>query len=84
MVIDTWCYIRCYGLKSKKRSSSVSKKPYELEYKDVICRLVIDDGRVVAELSRELNIPKATNFCWLRSYKEKNGCMTVMANALNV
>ena len=51
----------------------MSKKPYDLEYKEAICRLVIEDGRVVAELSRELNISKATIFRWLRSYKEKIG-----------
>ena len=49
----------------------MSTKPYDLEYREYVCRLVLEDGKVVAELSRELNIAQASIFRWLKIYKEK-------------
>lgn len=51
----------------------MSTKPYDLEYREYVCRLVLEDGKVVAKLSRELNIAQASIFRWLKIYKEKIG-----------
>lgn len=48
-------------------------KQYDQEYKTYVCRLVIEEGRKIAELARELNISRSALSNWLRAYKEQTG-----------
>ncbi len=57
----------------EKRGSATVPSYTDIEFREYVCRLVVDDGKVVAELSRELDIAKSTIFRWLRTYKEKIG-----------
>lgn len=40
------------------------------EYKDYLCRLVVEDKRKVTELARELNISHSTLQKWVGMYKK--------------
>lgn len=46
-------------------------KHFDLEYKEYICRLVLEEDKKIAELSRDLNIPKGTIQRWVSRYKDK-------------
>lgn len=48
-------------------------KTYDLEYREYVSRMVVEEGRKMAELSRELNISKTTITRWVRDYKQKTG-----------
>lgn len=48
-------------------------KRYELEYKEYVCRMVVEENRKVSELSHELNISDSALYRWVREYKQKNG-----------
>lgn len=46
-------------------------KHHTQEYKEYVSKLVIEDGRKAAELSRELEISYKTLCTWVREYKTK-------------
>ncbi|OJF93834.1 transposase [Alkalibacterium sp. 20] len=46
-------------------------KHYEHEYKEYVCRLVVEENKKVTELSRDLGIPVGTIKNWLAKYKDK-------------
>lgn len=48
-------------------------KVYDLEYKEYVSRMVVEEGRKVTELARELNISRTTLHQWVTDYKEKTG-----------
>ncbi len=48
-------------------------KRYDLEFKEYVSRMVLEEGRTVSELSRELNISRTTLSGWLQDYKKKVG-----------
>ncbi|MFD1336970.1 transposase [Oceanobacillus iheyensis] len=43
---------------------------YSQEYKDYICKLIVDENRVVKEVAYELNIPYSTLGRWVKNYKK--------------
>jgi transposase len=46
---------------------------YDLEYKEYVSRMVMEEDRTVSELSRELNISRTTLSGWVQDYKKKVG-----------
>lgn len=48
-------------------------KTYDLEYKEYVCRMVVEEGRKISELTRELNVSRTTLDKWVKEYKEDNG-----------
>lgn len=48
-------------------------KQYTAEYKEYVCRLVVEDGQTMAELGRELAISSSTINGWVRAYKKQTG-----------
>lgn len=46
-------------------------KHYDSEYKKYVCRLVVEENRKMAELSRELDISYSTLEKWVRSYRNQ-------------
>lgn len=48
-------------------------RQYEAEYKEYVCRLVVEEGRTMAELGRELEIASTTIGGWVKAYKKKTG-----------
>jgi len=52
---------------------SIMPKYYDLEYREYVCRLVLEEDRVIAELARELNIAPGTISRWLKEFKMKTG-----------
>lgn len=46
-------------------------KHYEHEYKEYICRLVVEENKKVTDLSRDLGISAGTIQNWLAKYKDK-------------
>jgi len=49
------------------------RKSYDLEYKEYVSRMVVEEDRSVSELSRELSISRSTLSDWVQDYKEKVG-----------
>jgi len=49
------------------------RKNYDLEYKEYVSRMVVEEDRTVSELSRELSISRSTLSGWVQDYKEKIG-----------
>lgn len=45
-------------------------KHYEYEYKQYICRLVVEEGQKIADLSRDLNINDGTIQRWVSTYRK--------------
>lgn len=43
------------------------------EYKDYLCRLVVDDNRKVSELARELELSSSSLYKWVGSYRKNHG-----------
>jgi len=52
---------------------SIMPKAYDLEYKEYVGRMVVEEGRKPAELARELNISDSALHRWVKEYKEKVG-----------
>lgn len=46
-------------------------KHYDLEYKMQIAKLVVEEGKKAAELSRDLDIPIGTLRNWIDAYRKK-------------
>jgi len=46
-------------------------KHYDSEYKKYVCRLAVEEGRKMSDLSRELDIPYSTLGKWVRKYKKE-------------
>lgn len=46
-------------------------KHYEYEYKEYICRLVVEENKKISELSRDLGISSGTIQSWVGKYKDK-------------
>ena len=46
-------------------------KHYEFEYKEYICRLIVEENKKISELSRDLGIPSGTIQKWVTRYKDK-------------
>lgn len=46
---------------------------YDLEYKEYVSRMVMEEDRTVSELFRELNISRTTLSGWVQDYKKKVG-----------
>lgn len=46
-------------------------KHYEHEYKEYICRLIVEEGKKMSDLSRDLGIPYDTMKNWVSKYKDK-------------
>lgn len=42
------------------------------EYKDYLCRLIVDDKRKVSELARELNISASSLYKWSLAYRKSH------------
>jgi len=49
------------------------KKTYNLEYKEYVCRMVVEEGRKISELSRELDISRSALTKWVQEYKKDSG-----------
>jgi|SRR5699024_2037816 len=52
---------------------SIMPKIYDLEYKEYVSRMVVEEGRKPAELARELIISDSALRRWVKEYKEKIG-----------
>ena len=52
---------------------SILPKKYDLEYKEYVSRMVVEEGRVQAELVRELGVSDSALRRWVREYKAKVG-----------
>lgn len=48
-------------------------KEYDLEYKEYVCRMIVEEKRKKAELARELNISVTTLRRWEKEYEQKKG-----------
>lgn len=48
-------------------------KRYDLEYKEYVSRMVVEEGRKISELARELDISRSALSTWVKDYKEKVG-----------
>lgn len=46
-------------------------KHFDLEYKEYVAKLVVEEGRVAKELAYELEIPYSTMRNWLTEFKKK-------------
>lgn len=46
-------------------------KHLDPEYKDYLCRLVVEENRKISELSRELNLSAGSMYKWVRAYRKK-------------
>lgn len=46
---------------------------YELEYREYVSRMVVEEGRKMSELSRELNISYSSIHRWVKDYKNNSG-----------
>lgn len=49
------------------------RKNYDLEYKEYMSRMVLEDDRPISELARELDISRTTLSGWVQDYKGKVG-----------
>ncbi|WP_277631498.1 transposase [Atopococcus tabaci] len=47
-------------------------KRYDVEYKEYVCRLVVEEKRKMSVVSRELDIPYDTLVRWVRIYKKND------------
>jgi transposase len=59
-----------------KKDVFILGKHFDQEYKDYVCKLVVDEGRTGADVSYELNIPYGTLSRWVQNYKRKMGPKT--------
>lgn len=48
-------------------------KHHDVEYKNYVCRLVIEEGQKITELSKQLGISSRTISRWLKHYKNETG-----------
>lgn len=48
-------------------------KKFDLEYKEYVSRMVVEEGRKSSEIARELNISPSSLYRWVREYKKKIG-----------
>lgn len=48
-------------------------KLYDTEYKEYVCRMVVEEKRKMRDLSRELGLPHGTLRTWIREYKNRSG-----------
>lgn len=48
-------------------------KSYDLEYKEYVSRMIVEEDRKVSELARELSISRTTLSGWVQDYKKKVG-----------
>lgn len=48
-------------------------KKFDPEYKQYVVRMVVEEGRSIAEVSRETNRTQLTIRKWVKEYNEKNG-----------
>lgn len=46
-------------------------KHYDHEYKEYVCRLVVEENKKISDLSRDLDISYDTIRNWLSKYKDK-------------
>lgn len=46
-------------------------KHLDPEYKEYLCRLVVDEGRKVSELAREVDQSPTSLYKWARAYRKK-------------
>lgn len=44
---------------------------YPKEFKEYVCKLIVQDGRKQIDISKELNIPYDTLQKWISSYRKK-------------
>lgn len=49
----------------------MGKKHHDKEYKEYVAKLIVEEGRVAAQVSRELEIPSSTLNKWIQNYREK-------------
>lgn len=47
------------------------KKRYSSEFKEYVCKMIVQDGRKNIDISKELSIPYDTLAKWLSAYKKK-------------
>jgi transposase len=45
-------------------------KHYSSEYKEYVCKMVVEEGRKASEVAYELEIPYTTMTKWVRKYKK--------------
>jgi transposase len=48
-------------------------KHFDQEYKNYVCKLIVDEGRLGTDVAYELNIPYGTLSRWVQNYKRKMG-----------
>lgn len=46
-------------------------KPRDREFKDYVCRLIVEDGRQAKQVSYELKVPYGTVIAWVADYKKR-------------
>jgi len=47
-------------------------KHYDIEYKDYVSKIIVEEGRVIKEVSYELEIPYGTLRRWVKAYRDKH------------
>lgn len=50
---------------------SRKRRNYDPDFKEYLCKLVVQDGRKMIDLSRELDIPYSSLENWVSNYKKR-------------
>ncbi|MEG2656903.1 MAG: transposase [Clostridium sp.] len=48
----------------------MSNKKYDKEFKEKVARLILEDGRTLASISKEYNIEKSTINGWTKAFEQ--------------
>lgn len=48
-------------------------KVYSKEYKEQVCKRIIEGGEKASQVSLELDLHENTVYNWVRTYKDRNG-----------
>lgn len=59
-------------MKNKKGVITVVKR-YDLEYKEYVSRMIVEEGRRQIDVAHELNISSSSISRWVKEYKNKVG-----------
>lgn len=59
-------------------------KRYDKDFKTYAVKMVVEDGRKVAEVARELDLVHQTLHKWVDKYKEEQGEMPFVRFTMNV
>jgi len=49
----------------------MANKKYDKEFKEKVARLILEDGRTLASISKEYNIVKSTINGWTKAFKQE-------------